>query len=139
VREHGRKGTTGARALTWGVLALAAAGWAACDDGITTPDRDPTLVGLLAGVNDCDFDEFCLAAVPDSITRVWVKADMEDPCGVVLTVDRRTDLLVREGSALRRALPEEFTPWRPVKAWVRGDVIAESCPAQGGAEALELG
>lgn len=120
------------------ILVLALAGWAGCDDGITTPDRDPTMEGILVGVNGCDFSQPCVAVVPDSITSVWVKTDAQDPCGVTLTVTRRTDLLVREGLAVRRALPEEFTAWRPVRVWIEGDVVAESCPAQGGAEALEL-
>ena len=124
--------------VLWMALAVSVAGWAACDEGITTPDRDPTLVGILVGMNECDFTEFCLTVVPDSIWRVWVKTDQDDPCGVTLAVDRRTELVVREGSALRRALPEDFTPWRAVHAWVRGDVIAESCPGQGAAQALEL-
>lgn len=116
-----------------------ALGWAACDDdGITIPGRSASLEGVLAGVNGCDFTQACVAVVPDSITRVWVKEDTTDACGVILSVDRSTDLLVREGSALRRALPQEFTPWRPVRVWVKGDMIAESCPGQGGAEAIEL-
>ena len=122
----------------WVALLAATVGWAACDSGITTPDSQPTLTGILVGVNGCDFTELCLTVVPDSISRVWVKTDENDPCGVTLSVDRRTDLVVRVGSALRRARPEDFTPWRPVHAWVRGDVIAESCPGQGGAQALEL-
>lgn len=116
-----------------------ALGWAACDDaGITVPGRSASLEGVLAGVNGCDFTQACVAVVPDSITRVWVKTDTADACGVILTVDRGADLLVREGSALRRALPQEFTPWRPVRAWVEGNVIADSCPGQGAAEAIEL-
>lgn len=128
------------RALGRGVgvaLALTTLGFA-CESGITTPDRAPTLDGILAGVNGCDFTELCVAVVPDSIRTVWIKSDEGDPCGVRLSVDRRTALVVREGSALRAALPYEFTPWRPVRAWVRGDVIADSCPGQGAAEAVEL-
>lgn len=135
-----KKRATGVR-RGWALALTGAAllAWSGCDDGITVPDRTPTLTGVLAGVNGCDFTQPCVAVVPDSITSVWVKTDQNDPCGVILSVDRRTDLLVREGSALRRALPAEFTAWRPVKAWVRGDVIADSCPGQGGAEAVELG
>jgi hypothetical protein len=119
-------------------IAVTLAGAACDDEGITVPGRNATLVGVLAGVNGCDFTQACVAVVPDSITQVWVKTDTTDACGVILSVDRDTNLLVREGSALRRALPAEFTAWRPVRAWVRGDVVAESCPAQGGAEAVEL-
>lgn len=125
----------------WGmgaILVVALAGWAGCDDGITTPDRDPTMEGILVGMNGCGYDQVCTAMVPERIETVWVKTDIEDPCGVTLTVTGRTDLLVREGSALRRALPGDFTMLRPVRVWIVGDVVAESCPAQGGAEALEL-
>lgn len=132
------KRTTSARmGRIAGGLLLITLGFA-CESGITTPDRAPTLEGILVGVNGCDFTEACIAVVPDSIWRVWIKEDEADPCGVYLGVDRSTALVVREGSAIRAALPEEFVPWRPARAWVVGNVIAESCPGQAAAEAIEL-
>jgi len=119
-------------------MALAVGGWAGCDDWITMPDREPTMEGVLVGVNGCSYGEACIAMVPERIETVWVKTDTTEACGVILTVTETTGLLVREGSAVRRALPEEFTLLRPVRVWIQGDVVAESCPAQGGAEALEL-
>ena len=123
-------------AVLAGIVVGAAAG---CDDaGITTPDRDPTFLGILVGLNGCDFTEVCPLVIPGVVETAWVKNDLEDPCGVILTVDEDTELLLREGSALRRAAPADFTPFRDVAAWVVGDVVAESCPAQGLAESIEL-
>ena len=122
-----------------GILVAALLVGAGCDDdGITTPGAPPAAEGILAGVNGCDFTQPCAAVVPDSIWQVWVKADQDDNCGVLFAVDRGTDLLIREGTALRRAAPEEFTPWRPVRAWSPDGAVADSCPGQATARAVEL-
>ena len=121
-------------ALSVAILALTA-----CDeDGITAPDRAPFMMGQVVGLNGCDFTQACIAVVPTSVETVWVKENQDDPCGVILSVDEKTDLLVRESSALRRAVPTDFTPFREAHVWVAGNVIAESCPAQGLLEAIEL-
>ena len=106
-------------------MGLLLAALAGCDDaGITTPDRDPFLTGLLVGLNGCDFTEACIAVVPESVETLWAKTDLEDPCGVILGVDEDTELLVREGSALRRATVTDFTPFRELAVWVVGDIVA---------------
>lgn len=120
-------------------VALAAAAATACDDqGITIPGRGFDIEGEIVGVNGCDFEEPCIAVVPEVIESVWIKTDRTDACGIIFSVTEASDLLLRQGSALRRAEPADFTPFRAVRAWARGGVIAESCPAQAEAETIEL-
>lgn len=131
----------GRRALLVVALALGAA--VACDDdGITIPGDEPAQEGIIVAV---DADRFGAAATPTGTATVrteiartiWVKEDTAQACGIVWTFDAETDVLVREGSALRRAVDGDLQVERPVGVWTDGPV-AESCPAQGIATAVEL-
>lgn len=108
-----------------------------CDGGITLPDDVAFQTGVLAGVNGVDFSLVLGWEPPEVVETLWVKEGEEDVCGVIWTVGDGTDLLVREGSALRRAVPEDLVPFRDVRVWTSGP-IAESCPAQGTADAVEF-
>lgn len=128
------------------VLVLCAA--AACDDdGITLPGNEPAQTGVIVEIDARPFgaatgaaavqeedDDGRLTLVPRSI---WVKEDPAEACGIVWTLDAGTDVLVRTGSALRRAVDGDLAVDRPVRVWTDG-AIAESCPAQGLASAVEL-
>lgn len=122
-------------------VAVLLGGAAACDDdGITVPGDAPAQEGVVVEI---DADPFGAAAAggPDVRTElarnIWVKEDTTQACGVVWTLDSRTDVLVREGSALRRAVDTDLRVDRPVRVWTDG-VIADSCPGQGTATAVEL-
>lgn len=130
------------------LLALGAAAAAACgEDQLATPSGDPASSGPLVGVNGRAFVDPTgqglgwpvdpSAPAPDSVERIWVADGDDDPCGVIWTVDETTELQLRESSALRRAVPADFTPLRRTLVWTRG-AIAESCPAQGTADVVEL-
>ena len=128
------------RSLLVLTLALPATG---CDaDGITVPAAAPAQTGVIVEV---DAGPFSNAPTPEGATDVrsevprtiWVKEDVSEECGIVWTFDAETEVLVRSGSALRRAVDEDLRVDRPVRVWTDGPV-AESCPAQGVPTAVEL-
>lgn len=134
----------GARPLRLGLVAVALllAAAAACDDdGITVPGDEAAQVGVIVEVDATPF----AAAVPgrtgalrtEVARNIWVKEDTAQACGVVWTLGSTTDVLVRTGSALRRAVDADLAVGRSVRVWTDGPV-AESCPAQGLATAVEL-
>ncbi|HSG47387.1 MAG TPA: hypothetical protein VLA43_06235 [Longimicrobiales bacterium] len=122
------------------LLALSAL---ACAEGLTLPGEEPSATGIVAGVNGADYRQFALWAEPDSVTSVLVLQDGQDPCGTVYRVDSATVALVRQGSALRRAVPGDFTAWRSIRVWAREtapsrSAVVATCPGYADAEALEL-
>lgn len=131
------------RRLPWCGMPLVAVTVLGCGGGPTVPGEAPAMAGIVAGVNGADYREFALWTEPDSVGSVLVITDGEDPCGTFWRVDAATAALVREGSALRRAVPRDFTPWRPIRVWAREaaptrNAVVATCPGYGDAEALEL-
>ncbi len=67
-----------------------------------------------------------------------VKEGDDDPCGIIFTVEEFTEIARRNATGeLIEARVEELTVGTRVRVWARGG-IAESCPAQGRAEAVEI-
>lgn len=135
----------GSRARVTAVLVGVSLLAMACDDGITVPGDEPAQDGIVVGLNAAPFgggpEGDTLTPIdwniPDSLETVWVNDSIGSPCGVLWTVGPATDLLVQEGSALRRAVPADFLPLRDVRVWTDGPV-ADSCPQQGTATTILL-
>lgn len=70
-------------------------------------------------------------------TTLHVKHEPGEQCGVVFRVDARTDLLQRTATGtIERARFEDMVVGREVRVWA--GAIAESCPGQALATAIEL-
>lgn len=93
------------------------------------PDAEPAIEGEVVGAgSDIPFG---------GEDRFWVKEAPDAPCGIVFGVTGATTIGERrpDGSIAERS-PDDVTVGRAVRVWA--DAIAESCPAQGEAEAVEL-
>lgn len=79
-----------------------------------------------------------LGIADDEVPTVHVKRDDDDSCGIIFAVEDFTVIArLTGGRALVPAVVEELEVGRRVRVWARG-AIAESCPAQGRAEAVVL-
>lgn len=95
---------------------------------LTFPERTASLEGRIVGIgDDTPFG---------GATTIWVKEDPEDPCGIVFQTDeafigqRLSDGEVRERDFDRLGLGLRVRVW--------AGAIAESCPGQGSADAIEI-
>ena len=110
--------------------ALIAALALSCNSPIL-PGEEPTIEGAI----------HARSLVPSSApgrSTVHVKESATDPCGIIFSSDDQTGLGARDASGVVRTIPlEQFEVGARVRAWARG-AIAESCPMQAAALALEL-
>ncbi len=97
---------------------------------IAFPDRPPTIQGDIVGVG---------SEVPfGAANRIWVKETPADPCGIVFTVTGSTEIgEPRPDGSIEERSFGDLVVGLTVRVWASGPV-AESCPAQAGAEAIEL-
>lgn len=109
------------------VLLLLAAGCATA----TAPDSEPsTLEGPIVSVND-------EAVLGRATRRIHVKPP-EDECGIIFSVSPSTEIRARTArGGVQRAGPDDLTVGRTVRVWTSG-VLLLSCPAQGGADVIEI-
>lgn len=108
----------------------AAAMWLALACGSPTfPDRPPTITGGIVGIGP---------EVPFGGARsVWVKDDPGDPCGIVFTATDDTEIGVRrDDDAIDPRAFGTLAVGQEVRVW--SGAIAESCPGQGHADAIEI-
>lgn len=111
-----------ASALTVAILLLACG-------SLSFPDVPPAIEGDVIGVGP---------EIPfGGENRFWVKETPDAACGVVFTVTESTKIGERrpDGSIAERS-PNDIEVERTVRVWA--GAIAESCPGQGQAEAVEL-
>lgn len=123
-RSRGRGFVSRAR----GVLCAALVGSVAACGSLTFPDEAPSIQGDIVGIgDDTPFG---------GATTIWVKEDPDDPCGVVFGTDeafigrRLSDGEVREIDFDQLAIGQTVRVW--------SGPIAESCPGQGSADAIEV-
>ncbi len=96
---------------------------------MTFPADRATITGEIVGVGE---------GVPFGGPRsVWVKEAPDSPCGIVFAIDARTRIRERhaDGSLSGRVF-SDLSVGRKVRAWT--DAVAESCPGQARAQAIEL-
>jgi len=89
----------------------------------------PALEGQIVGIG---------SAIPFGGERtIWVKAMPESPCGVVYTVDSGTDIRARQADgSIQSGVFDDLLMGQPVRVW--SGPIAESCPGQADADAIEI-
>lgn len=95
---------------------------------ITFPERTPTIQGEIVGIgDDTPFG---------GATTIWVKEDPDEQCGIVFQTteafigERVDDGLIRQRDFDRLARGQQVRVW--------AGAIAESCPGQGSAGAIEI-
>lgn len=96
---------------------------------ITFPDAEPTIEGDIVGVGE---------EIPfGGEDRFWVKETPAAPCGIVFRVSGSTEIGERQpdGSIAERSFAD-LTVDRTVRVW--SEAVADSCPGQGLATAIEL-
>ncbi len=96
---------------------------------ITFPGGPPAVDGDIVGVGpDVPFG---------SQRAIWVKEAPDAPCGIVFTVTESTDIGERQpdGSIAERSFAD-LVVGRTVRVW--SGAVAESCPGQARANAIEL-
>jgi len=97
---------------------------------LTFPDRVPSITGEII-----EMGEDTIFANGDA-GAIWVKESPTDPCGIVFRTheaeigDRLDDGSVRERGVADLAVGQQVRVW--------AGAIADSCPAQGIAEAIEI-
>ncbi|MGH7540162.1 MAG: DUF3221 domain-containing protein [Gemmatimonadota bacterium] len=96
---------------------------------VTFPDRDPTIHGDIVGVGP---------QIPfGGEDRFWVKETPDAPCGIVFRVVVSTEIGERQpGGSIEERSFSELVVGRSVRVWARA--VADSCPAQARADAIEL-
>lgn len=113
------------------VAAAVALAVPACDAGVQAPSGPPAIEGEIVDVGR----ELSSVEPPaSSDLLVWIKEDRDDECGIVFFVRRSTQVLVGD----RRAGLDEIRIGHRARAWTGDEPLAESCPAQGVARALQL-
>jgi hypothetical protein len=113
--------------ITAGVIAIAFA--SACQSA-SGPSGPPAISGVIVGRDQ----SISIGGPP----TVHVKETVNEECGIIFTI--RDPVLVQRrspGGALTPASISELTIGREVAVWARGG-IAESCPAQAGALAIQI-
>lgn len=110
------------------VAGLCAIALALACGGLVFPERTPSIVGNIVEIGrDAPFG---------GAKTVWVKQDPSDECGIVFLADqafigdRPNDLAIRERDF------DHLDVGQRVRVWA--GAIAESCPAQGSADAIEI-
>lgn len=96
---------------------------------IAFPDAEPAIEGEVVGTGpDIPFG---------AEGRFWVKEAPDAPCGIVFRVTGSTTIGERrpKGTIAERSL-DDITVGRAVRVWA--GAVAESCPGQGEAAAVEL-
>lgn len=98
---------------------------------VTLPDDQPAIDGDIIEIGRS------IPIAPDDPNTIWVKETPDAPCGIVFVVDESTPIGQRraDGSASRRSFSDLAVSQR-VRVWA--DAVAESCPAQARAEAIEI-
>ena len=95
-------------------------------------DREPSIEGPIVAL-DVQADSF-----DDGEPTVHVKSDPDDACGIIFGLDGSTEITRRAHDDDRSpASVDDLDVGDVVRAWARGG-IADSCPQQGLAEALEI-
>ncbi|MCG8469862.1 MAG: YobA family protein [Gemmatimonadetes bacterium] len=97
--------------------------------GLTFPDETPALRGDIVAIG--------LNMPFGGARTIWVKEAPESPCGIVFTILPRTDLGERQpdGSVEERVF-QDLSVGQTVRVW--SGAVAESCPGQAQADALEI-
>ena len=97
---------------------------------VAFPDRQPVIEGEIVGVApDVPFDG-------GSPTKIWVKEEQADPCGIVFeTADAAIGRRGDDGAVDDRTF-DDLAPGVRVRVWA--DAVAESCPGQADATAIEI-
>lgn len=116
----------GARSGRWVPFAVAL--FLACGS-LAFPDAEPAIEGEVVGAGpDIPFG---------GEGRFWVKEAPDAPCGIVFGVTGSTTIGERQpDGSISELSPDDVTVGRTVRVWA--GPIAESCPGQGEAEAVEL-
>lgn len=120
-------------ALAASVPLLFTAALGGCGSSVQAPDAAPVIEGEIVAVGDeVTFPE----PDPSTLTLVWIKEEPtdQDECGVVFFVEPTTDILVgsEEGSV------DDLRTGRRARGWTPDGAVAESCPAQGKALAIQV-
>lgn len=106
---------------------------AGCDSstGPELPGSAPAITGPIVARN-------VDTPTSDGRPTIHVKEIPNDPCGIIFALEPDTEIARRtDEDALVAAAVDELTVGLPVRVWARGG-IAESCPAQGVADAVEI-
>jgi hypothetical protein len=112
------------------IITISLAVLAAACNSLTFPDGDPAIQGEIVGVGpDTPFN---------GQNTIWVKETPESPCGIVFTVTESTNIGAElpDGSISEHSFAD-LAVGLVVRVWASGG-IAESCPGQGRADAIEL-
>jgi hypothetical protein len=96
---------------------------------VSEPGGTPVITGVIVARND---------QTPfDGPLTVHVKETEDAECGIVFTLGRSTRVQRRaSGGMLTLGSTTDLTIGRHVAVWT--DVVAESCPGQAGAKAVEI-
>lgn len=106
------------------IIALAAA----CSP--TAPKEPATIEGSIVARN-------MITPTSGGRSTLHVKTHASEQCGIIFSVDSKTDLLKRAADGkVQEAARSEFVVGARVRAWA--DVVMESCPGQALATAMEL-
>lgn len=94
------------------------------------PDRDAGLVGVIvrAGPGLWSGD-------PGGLFQVHVKADPQEECGIIFTIDSATSISDARSGGPRSADRSVLTEGARVAVWF--DLVLESCPGQSWAQVIE--
>jgi len=118
-----------ARTSTTLVACAVAAFLALGCESVTLPDGPATLQGNIVGAG---------SQIPfGGENRIWVKENPDSPCGIVFTVTDETEIAERQpdGSLEERSI-SDLEVGETVSVWTQ--IVAESCPGQASADAIEL-
>jgi hypothetical protein len=112
-------------------LALVCTTLVACGSPTDTelPSRAPTIEGSIVAVGTRTTDA--------SLTTIHVKTNASDNCGIVFNVQKSTVIVRRSSSDDYDAVrADALVVGKHVRVWTK--VVAESCPGQAGADAIEI-
>lgn len=98
-----------------------------CGD-LVFPERSPSIVGSIVEIGrDVPFGD---------AKTIWVKQDASDQCGIVFLADQAFIGDRPDARLIRRRAFDHLDVGQRVRVWA--GAIAESCPAQGSADAIEI-
>ncbi len=112
------------------IITISLAMLAPACNSLTFPDSNPVIQGAIVGVG---------ADIPfGGENTIWVKETPQSPCGIVFTVTESTNIgsELPDGSITEHSFAD-LAVGLVVRVWASGG-IAESCPGQGRADAIEL-
>jgi len=95
---------------------------------ITFPERTPTVLGEIVGIGD--------GTPLGGATTIWVKEDPDEACGIVFQTDKTFIGDRLDSGLIRQRDFDQLALGQRVRVWA--GAIAESCPAQGSAGAIEI-